>query len=349
MNHSTQQLFHGYLDETLSPDEFAELEQWLKAAPENRREFARLVVLHDRLRNEQMASNAIAIASATTLCWDAAAPDNDTSPVATTRSQSRQPIRQRFLSVRRQVMVASSIVAASLLLAFWTTTLNRAASAAVIELNRIIMANAKMLDRTYRITVEEAVTPVRRQNEPKRPEDARPPKPPMDDAVLYVRGGGQFVLSRKTADGLPFVTGCNGQSSWAVRPDGPVRCSSDLDRFNHDVPGHEHAMPLINIEEGLERLRAAYDLQLLPVEMSDDQAELRLLVAVRKPKERGPRRVEITYAVSSGLIQQMRFVDMPYGPDRLTLRMTLVDEQALGAKFFDHQSHHNPEREVRFE
>jgi hypothetical protein len=45
----------------------------------------------------------------------------------------------------------------------------------------------------------------------------------------------------------------------------------------------------------------------------------------------------------------MRFVEMPYGPDRLTLRMTLLEERPLGAKFFDHESHHDLSRTVEFE
>ncbi len=38
-----------------------------------------------------------------------------------------------------------------------------------------------------------------------------------------------------------------------------------------------------------------------------------------------------------------------YGPDRLTLQLTLLEERHLGAAFFDHSSHHSPERNVEFE
>jgi hypothetical protein len=40
---------------------------------------------------------------------------------------------------------------------------------------------------------------------------------------------------------------------------------------------------------------------------------------------------------------------MPYGPDRLTLRMTLVSEAALEPAFFSHNSHHPPDRRVEQE
>lgn len=228
------------------------------------------------------------------------------------------------------------------------------ASAAAGELNRIIAANAQTVDRTYQIAVEASLSPTRRGNRPAELERSRPPKPPMDGAILHIRGNRQFVLVRKTASGLPFITGSNGKTSWAVRPDGPVRVSADLERFNHDVPGHEQAMPLINIQDALERLREAYDIQLQPAEeqrqAAAPAAELqRLIVAVKKRTYRGPERVEITYAIRSGLIQRLRFVDMPYGPERLNLRLTLVDDRPLGDALFDHTTHHGSERTLEFE
>lgn len=113
-------------------------------------------------------------------------------------------------------------------------------------------------------------------------------------------------------------------------------------------------MPLISIHDGLERLLEAYDVQLLPVESQDDGSNVddepsRLIVAVKRKGYRGPRRVEITYSIRSGRIRQIRFAEMPYGPERLTLRMTLVEERSLGEAFFDHQSHHVAERTVEFE
>ncbi|MFO1000599.1 MAG: hypothetical protein U0936_09680, partial [Planctomycetaceae bacterium] len=216
------------------------------------------------------------------------------------------------------------------------------------ELQRLIELNARPMDRTYQITVEEAVLPRRGRRGPS-PEDGRPPKAPMDGATLYVRDGQQFVLRRIT-DAGPFVTGCNGTSSWAVRADGPVRSSRDLNRFNRDLPGHEHEMPLVNIHDGLERVRRAYDVQLLPVEDSESSGPAtRLLVAIRHPKERGPKRVEISYEVESGLIRQMRFIEMPYGPESLTLRLTLLSEESLEERFFDHESHHDAIRRVEVE
>ncbi len=38
---------------------------------------------------------------------------------------------------------------------------------------------------------------------------------------------------------------------------------------------------------------------------------------------------------------------MPYGPDRLDLHLTLVNEQALPVDFFDHTSHHASDRKLK--
>jgi hypothetical protein len=248
--------------------------------------------------------------------------------------------------------IAMVFVATLVVAVIWNGLGESSAKAAMGELSRLIRTNSETIDRTYRIAVEEVSQP-RRGGRDKSVEKQRPPKPPLDGATLHVRGGDQFVLVRRTADGRPFVTGCNGTMSWAVRPDGPVRFSADVTRFNRDVPGHEHSMPLNNIRDGLERLREAYDIRLLPVEVPDDASNgndaTRLIVAVKKHGFRGPQRVEISYSVTSGLIRQIRFIEMPYGPERLTLRMSLVDQHPLGRDFFDHSSHHATDRVVEEE
>ncbi len=81
-----------------------------------------------------------------------------------------------------------------------------------------------------------------------------------------------------------FITGCDGMRSWMIPPEGEVRVSRDLNKFNHDVPGHEYSMSLCNLSDALERLRSAFDVTVLPVEYEDAEAgseNLRLLVATR--------------------------------------------------------------------
>jgi len=171
--------------------------------------------------------------------------------------------------------------------------------------------------------------------------------------MLYVGENNRFVLIRKAIDGTPFITGSNGQQSWAVNNKGPVRVSDDINHFARDLPGHETSIPLNNLHEGLERLRAAYQVDLSsvgPEEFETKNGETpRMLTAVKKPKERGPQRVEIVYESQSGRILHMRFIQMPYGPDRLDLRLNLIDATELPNSFFEHASHHQLDRSIEWE
>ena len=337
----TKLLVSQLIDGQLSTEEADELNSLVKADAKN------LELVVDQLLLDSLLTDDLGGESLTALV-DLVAD----APVASDKTISRRVASGVLGWFSVTAATACTLLLGTLFL--WQMLGQTAVSAAVTELNRIIAVTAQPSDRTYQITVEEAMLPQRRGKRSEPPDHGRPPKPPMDGAILHVGGGHQFVLVRMTKDGLPFVTGCNGQTSWAVRPDGPVRVSSDLARFSRDLPGHEHSMPLNNIQDGLERLREAYEVQLLPVEEQEDKASpddepSRLLVAVKKRSYRGPKRVEITYSVPSGLIRQMRFVEMPYGPQRLTLRVTLVEGRQLGETFFDHESHHGADRVVEFE
>ncbi|TWT65216.1 anti-sigma factor family protein [Allorhodopirellula solitaria] len=330
MNPKYQKLIHGYLDNSLSTEQQSELNQWIKADPKHARQFASSMMLHDRLRSELATSQ------------------EEAAPVV---AASRLPSR---LWRRRSFALAST--ACVLLLAFsllWQSVDTPSASAAVVELNRIIEANEHSTDRTFLISVLEAVIPPKHRD-PGSPERRRPPKPSLDGAVLDVRGSNQFVLKRMTPRGELFITGSNGETSWAVRPDGPIRYSDDLTRFARDLPGHEDRLPINNLHDGLEALRTAYDLELLPQEAPDRAAGQehptdRRMLAVKKPGFLGAARVEIQYAESSGKIREMRFDDMAYGPQRIALTMTATKEQTFPDDYFDHSSHHGQERVVEYE
>lgn len=325
-----QQLIHGHLDDSLSSEQQAQLNQWIKSDPKHARQFASQMMLHDRLRSEL-----------------AAAETDATNVVLAHKRQSSGWGRRSFA----MASIACAILLAVSLL--WQAVDAPSASAAMIELNRIIEANNSLRDRTFLISVHAAVIPPKHQD-PNSPERRRPPKPSLDGAVLDVRGSDQFVLKRKTAQGELFVTGSNGTTSWAVRPDGPVRYSNDPTEFARDLPGHEDGLPINNLHDGLETLRTAYDVELLPREDSQsaagqDAEAYRQMVAVKKPGFRGAARVEIRYAESSGNIAEMRFYEMAYGPQQITLTMTAIDQRPLPDIHFDHSSHHGPQRAVEFE
>lgn len=355
MSSSVEDLMDGYFDESLSQEQFQQLNQWIKSDPLHAQRFASELLLHDRLRNEFVTNELIDQPSK--------AEQSTVNDPALVRADERPNVVTLAGSIgntwtRSVIAMATTACLVLISLAFlWNGLGSTSASAAVMELNRIIAANRQSLDRTFLISVEESVV----QEDARRdsPEHRRPPKPTLDNAILDVRGSNQFVLKREVEPGVFFVTGSNGTSSWAVRPDGPVRMSDDLTRFNRDLPGHERSLPINNIEDGLDALQTAYNLELLSVERIEGEDQGRdveseteatqQMVATKKPGFRGPERIEILYTAASGQIRQMRFIDMPYGRNIVTLKMTLIEEQPFAADHFDHESHHDPKRIVEFE
>lgn len=328
-----QELIDGYLDEVLTAEQQGELSGWIRSDPAHAKTFAHASLLHDCLRNS-LADRAEML----------------DEPKA---KSSIRSIDGRFPSMSIWSTAASLAILCVGLGTLWFSFGQSTASAAIRELNRIIVNNVASKDRTYVIVVEQVHAPAPRGKRPPSLESQRPPKPPLDGAVLHVRDSNRFVLIRKTIEGLPFVTGSDGQSSWAINGRGPVKISEDVHHFDRDLPGHETSIPLTNIHEGFEQLRQAYHVQfstLGPEEYESQEGEMvRMLVAVKKPKERGPQRVEIAYESKSGRILHMRFVQMPYGPDRLDLRLSLLNESELPADYFEHTSHHSPDRKVETE
>lgn len=313
-----------YFDRQLTREELDDLERRLAEEPVQRELFVQCALLHQRLgdhwRDDPAAKSKVDL-------WMQAEP---------LRANGRQGLRRAGL-----VMAASL----ALLAMVWLAVGSRPATASA-ELQRVIACQKASGDRTYRIAVEESFPIPSKQRE----EAWRPPKPSMDGAILHVRGTDRFVLNRFTDAGLPFLTGCDGSQSWVVKPDGPVRTSRDPSRFSHDLPGHEYAMPFIQIESTLKQLQEAFTIESLPAESDWSEGRVsRLLVAVKKPGRRGPRRVEVTYDAASGELMQVRFIDLPYGPKRLTLRMTRMEQTELPADFFQHHYHHAAERRIESE
>ncbi len=331
MSPEAQPLIHGYLDESLSSEQVVQLGDWIKSDAANAREFAVLLMLHDQLRNR----------------FDKTL-ENSTSVSRETNSPASATIRNWRMNWSVAYATTACLVLLSVLF-LWQSVGPSSASAAVVELNRIIAANARSLDRTFLIAVEEVSVP-QGERERRPTEQGRPPKPSLDGATLEVRSANQFVLKRSVAQDQYFITGSNGSTSWAVRPDGPVRYSHDLMRFNRDLPGHEYSLPINNLQDGLVALRTAYDLSVVSEENAELNSEsTKRMIAVRKPGFLGAAQIEVTYFESTSQIYELRFIEMPYGPENVTLSMRLVEERDLPADYFDHQSHHDPQRIVEFE
>jgi hypothetical protein len=308
MTYAPDELISGYLDGTLTADEEAALNVWVKAAPENARAFAAAVVLHDRLRD------AVRVASAA-----------QPVPAEPGPGRAKGAVRARLLGA------AAALVAAVLAVVWWASP---APLSAASELDRLIDAPAATTDRTYRIRNLDA--------EPEQPDDRRPP---IDGATLHARGPDRYVLVRAFPDGRPFVTGSDGERSWSVPPDDrAVRVSSDPLRFRGPVPGHQHGLPFVDLHSDLVQLRVAYSVARLP----PDAAGLRGLRAEKKsPEFRGARRVDLWYEPRTGVIHRMVFDGMPQargGPHSVSVE--LVEQRELDPQFFRHESHHAPNRKV---
>lgn len=312
MNRDPRERIGGYLDGVLTEEQEAELNAWLKAAPENAAAFAEAARLHDRL-------HAVVRAAATTL------------PVVRGPSpgSDRSPRRSR-----RTVAVVGGLVglAAALLIALWVA--NPPEASAATELDRLIDRATDAGDRSYVIRNLDAVPPL--------PDERQPP---IDGAVLHVRTPDRYVLVRRFPDGRPYATGSDGERSWSVPPEGsrPVRVSRDPMRFRGPLPGNQHGIPFADLRSDLAEVRVAYTLTRLPAE-----GGLAGLRADKKSAEyRGARRIELWYEPASGVVRRMLFAGLPKargGPDSVAVE--LVERRDLGPDFFKHPSHHAADRRV---
>ncbi|MFO0943781.1 MAG: hypothetical protein U0930_23850 [Pirellulales bacterium] len=330
-----------YFDHMLDEQDLAQFRADLQTDSQLRQQFVEYSILHDRLHGNLQATQALAGDKLTQV-------QDSCQSIEAALSETQHPVaraNQRSL----QGWFIALTVAASIFVSFavWRDRGNTAI-AEQTELRRVIEANSANLLRSFELAVE-AISPGDSKQKRVDQRENRPPKPPLDGAVLHVRGKNEFVMIRKTADGLPFVTGSDGKSSWAVRADGPVRVSDDLRRFNRDVPGHEFSVPLYNLHEALEHLQAAFELHVISESATAPTQTQRLLIAIKRKGFPGPKRVEITYEAESGLIDQLRFIDMPYGSDRLTVQLTLSVPPLATQDFFTHWPYHSADRKIEVE
>ena len=325
MSRDFDSLFNAYLDDLLTPEEVNQFEQQLRQDPERARQFAAAVMLHDRIRSEMSATKI-------------AENHGGKAPVGLAEARSGRR-RSRF---RAAIAVMSAACLMLLAIAWWNELGQSTVVAADVALSQIIEASAQEFDRSYLIVASD---------ETKSPADVVPgkhnrgAKPPIDGALLHVRGPSSYVLVRRYADDTEFVTGSNGQESWAVPPRGKVRVSGDPKRFSGQLPGSQHAIPFVDLNRNLSDLRDAYELS---VSSEPDDAGWYRLEATRRESARGgPKNVVIWYEPETGTIQRMLMDRLPQakgGPRSLWLE--LVSRRDLGPDFYQHQAHHEAEREV---
>ena len=316
---SSESLIHAYLDGILDEEQTRELGDWIQAEPENARRFARISMLHDQLHNR------------ISLTQD----ENPGNPLTGV-------VHQRKWSRKILAMASAAILLFVIALPIQYGIVNSKVSAAVVELNRIMIDSREPVDRTYLITPGDDL--------PYRKEFAkRNSTPPLNGAILHVRGPSSYVLVRRFENGDEFVTGSDGKLSWALPPSGPVRVSHNADRFRGAIPGQQHNIPFINLQDNLQELASAYHLELVPDPVTEgDLKGLKLIKASRRQwSEGGPRNVWIWYEPASGQIRRMRMDRLPMargGPRSITLDLTATDNFPGG--FYSHEFHHEPDRKL---
>lgn len=312
MNDDADLWIHGYLDGTLTDAQFAALSEWLRSDPANSRHFAHVALLHNRLADLHRDPTAL-------------------PPPDVHASERTFPRRSRWWTITAAVAVACAAMLGAFALFNHTPG---TVSAATLELSRVIAAQVRSPWRSYRIIVENE-RPIAAREDKKRAADGRPPKPSLSNARLHVGPEGRFVLAGDGPSGR-WIAGSDGHQSWSVRGSGDVLVSDDPLHFRRDVPGHEHAMPLNELEAMLNRLRESYD-----VVVSSDDSSRRLLIATKRRGQRGPRQVEVSYDAASDELFTLRFVDMPHGTSRLTLRLEPLPSESAAREeaFFESSAH----------
>lgn len=338
MSETSQARIWSYLDGQLSPSAQVQFEDWLRESSEHRLEFARAAMLHDRLRGVLGGEQ-----------------EGDRLAQSAPLSMSN-PLAVRRTIIRRMTQWAASIaiVAAAIVLGFtlWQGGAGGELRASVVDLQRITDWSRRLDSRSFRLRVlEDRPQPEKGRRAREKSESATPPPPkrPLDGALLHARGDDQFVLEQNVPGEGVFLTGSDGEIGWSVSPQGAVRTSKDLNRFNRDIPGHEHQLPLNSLFASLERIEAAYRIQLFPADAAEgalSSGAKSLLVATKKRGQRGPERIEVTYESGSGRILGMRLIEMPYGPRRLDLELKLEAEGTLTTEFFDFNSHFDGKRPI---
>jgi len=304
-------LLHAALDREASADELARLGAEIAADPARAREFARLSILDDALER-----------------------------AATTGAQGRSAaLRLRFRRFIERAALVAAILAVVAGAAWFALGTERSASATGV-LARLASV-ARSGDRTYLLRVPEGSErrPATRRDPTLRPQ------PPVDGAILSLRGSSSYVLVRIDEDGRSVLTGSDGAIAWSVGPGGRARISRDLGRFSGALPGSRHGIAFLDPREGLDALDRSYRLTFVAPSAIDPSARI---VGERRSEARGgPRRIEIVYDPTSLVIGSMRLDGLPQargGPR--SVEFELLDEQALPPGYFSHSFHADPAQPV---
>jgi len=206
--------------------------------------------------------------------------------------------------------------------------------------DKVISSSEKLSQRRYAVSVLEVYLDSSNA--------AKGQQEDLNGATLIVGGRDRYVFIRKLTNGYLRTSGCDGVQSWAMREDGPVHVSSDLNRFLGSVPGHHQSASFVNLPVFLHEVKDKYNLQVIDQDPANGS-----LLGLRCEKEsvsvRGPKVMELWVDQESWVIRRLLLQGMPRARGGAkAVELNLVSESAYSEKFFSHDHHHHePEREVR--
>lgn len=318
--------FHGLA----SAADSAALTSLLKASSEARARYAAHAQLHGLLASEAKAGTFAA--------------DRE----AFFADMEKTPAHAIIMRTRRWWWLSA---AAAMIVGLFSLTLLLAPNNAS-ALNQVIAALDRSVDCSYVIKVidhgsDHPAPPI------DQPDRGRfPPAAFLDGARLYLRGTNQYLLEQYLPDHVIRLLGSNGQSSWSIRGDGPVRTSTDPYHFGAGVLAGKQKTPFLELRTQLEDLRQFYQLeQLKPVTDPTTSIQLAGLRGSRHTTAQGgPKEIELWFDARSGQIHRIQLSGLPReagGPASIMLELTST--APLPADFFQHQSHHDGSRPVESE
>jgi len=217
-------------------------------------------------------------------------------------------------------------------------------NSAVAAIDQMIAAIDQAGDRTYSIMVKENRRERRPPQPGRNPGNRRLPgeRASLDGATLYLRGGGKFVLYRRTPSGKTVINGSDGQTRWHIRPDKPVLVSNDPEAFRIPMPEELAAILSLDFKATLQHIRKHYEVKYLE-DFRDGRQQDRNFKYLDAS-------IEICAEGETGLLMRIEFADIRLqgDPSLKRLIIDLIDQSPLSEDWFSRQAHHAPDAEIDF-
>ena len=260
------------------------------------------------------------------------------------------PSAPKILSTRRWWWLSAAAAMIVGLLSLTLLLLPHNASAA---LDQVIAALDRPVDCNYVIRVLDRGADRQGGNPVDRPEHGRfPPAAFLDGARLHLRGNSQYVLEQSLPDGITRTLGSDGQTSWCIRGDGPVRTSAYPYHFGAGLLGGRQDTPFLELRTQLEDLRRFYQLEwFTPPADPATTARLKGLRGSRHSSAHGgPREIELWFDPATCQIHRLVLNGLPRGAGGpASIALELTSSAPLASDFFQHQAHHEPSRQIEAE